>query len=254
MGFLVFLMVVAVAVVIIVVNVKKNKREKVEKEQKEKAEAELREKEKAEAELREKERKEKEEAQWQEDLRTGKIDFSKAETFYNAGTMLVEAEKYNDAIVQFTKAIEFNPRYEKAYNNRGIAYKKNGQVDKAIDDYKKALSFNNDDAETLYNLGLAYNDKKDFDNAGFYLKKSLSSPNNRLNSSATANAYVSLGVSQYNLGIAGQSFIGQSGVIPAVRSWINALNYDPNNSEAKRLIEMARQNYDIESTLRMYLR
>ena len=36
-----------------------------------------------------------------------------------------------------TKAIELNPNYVEAYNNRGVAYDKQGEFDRAIEDLTK---------------------------------------------------------------------------------------------------------------------
>jgi len=157
----------------------KRREEKEKKEAREKAERELREKEEEEErekaeilrkqqEKKEEERKKAEEEKWQEDIRTGKVDLNKAEVFFDKGIMLLDSEKYHEAIEQFTKAIEFNPRYSEAYCNRGIAFYTNGEIDKAIDDYYKARSFNNNDKngrKIQYNLGRAYMEKKSFNEA-----------------------------------------------------------------------------------------
>jgi len=42
----------------------------------------------------------------------------------------------NQAISDFNKAIEINPRLAEAYGVRGIAYKEIGQLDKACSDWK----------------------------------------------------------------------------------------------------------------------
>ena len=42
------------------------------------------------------------------------------------------------AIADFSEAIRLNPKYAKAYNNRGLAYKEKGQLDKANQDFAKA--------------------------------------------------------------------------------------------------------------------
>jgi len=62
-----------------------------------------------------------------------------SDKLYNQGTELLKKGQYDQAIANFDKAIEINPRYAEAYNNRGIAYTKKGQYDKAISDYNKAI-------------------------------------------------------------------------------------------------------------------
>ena len=46
---------------------------------------------------------------------------------------------YNQTILDYTKTIELNPRYGKAYYNRGNAYEHKGEYDLAISDFTKAL-------------------------------------------------------------------------------------------------------------------
>jgi tetratricopeptide (TPR) repeat protein len=47
---------------------------------------------------------------------------------------------YDQAIADYTKAIELKPDYAQAYTNRGLENEKLGQRDKAIADYHQALS------------------------------------------------------------------------------------------------------------------
>ena len=49
---------------------------------------------------------------------------------------------YNQAILDYNKAIKLNPRYANAYYNRAIAYKKLGQSKKAAGDYNNYLKIN----------------------------------------------------------------------------------------------------------------
>lgn len=65
----------------------------------------------------------------------------------------------------YTKAIELNPNYAEAYNNRGSAYDDKEDFDKAIEDYTKAIELDPNLAEAYYNRGNAYAHKGDFDKA-----------------------------------------------------------------------------------------
>jgi tetratricopeptide (TPR) repeat protein len=66
-------------------------------------------------------------------------------------------------IADFTKAIEINPHDADNYNNRGIAYRANIQIDRAIEDYSKAIEINPRDANAYYNRGAAYRAKNNID-------------------------------------------------------------------------------------------
>jgi tetratricopeptide (TPR) repeat protein len=47
---------------------------------------------------------------------------------------------YDQAIDDYTKAIEADPGHAQVYNNRGIACRFRKQYDKAISDYTKAMN------------------------------------------------------------------------------------------------------------------
>ena len=73
--------------------------------------------------------------------------------FYNnRGIAYGEKGQYDQAISDFSKAIEINAGYDKAYNNRGIVYRLKGQYDQAISDFNKAIEINPRDAQTYNNL------------------------------------------------------------------------------------------------------
>jgi tetratricopeptide (TPR) repeat protein len=56
----------------------------------------------------------------------------------------------------YNKAIEVNPKYAKAYYNRGLAYGKSGQHIIAISDLNKAIEVNPKFAEAYKDRGVAY--------------------------------------------------------------------------------------------------
>jgi len=65
-----------------------------------------------------------------------------AEAYYNRGVAYGESGKVEEAIADYTKAVELNPESAEAYYNRGIAYGKSGKVEEAIADYTKAIELN----------------------------------------------------------------------------------------------------------------
>ncbi len=75
-----------------------------------------------------------------------------AKFYNNRGAAYGEKGQYDQAISDFSKAIEIDARYNKAYNNRGIVYRLKGQYDRAILDFKKAIDINPLDAEAYNNL------------------------------------------------------------------------------------------------------
>ncbi|MBP8984479.1 MAG: tetratricopeptide repeat protein [Syntrophobacterales bacterium] len=79
-----------------------------------------------------------------------------ATEWFQRGTSLWESEKYDGAIEAFTKAIELNPKYAKAYRNRGITYASLGNYRQAIKELDKAIELDPKNALAYVSRGLTY--------------------------------------------------------------------------------------------------
>ncbi|MCD4710060.1 MAG: tetratricopeptide repeat protein [Bacteroidales bacterium] len=84
---------------------------------------------------------------------TAIVQAQSAKQYYKAGEDFAKANNIADAIVQYTKAIELDPDYEKAYTQRASAYSRNGEHKNAAEDYDRALVFEEKDAELYYFSG-----------------------------------------------------------------------------------------------------
>jgi len=62
-----------------------------------------------------------------------------ARDYFDRGQNYAEQGLHDQAIADYTKAIELDPRFALAYNNRGWAYHEKGLHDQAIADYTKAI-------------------------------------------------------------------------------------------------------------------
>ena len=80
----------------------------------------------------------------------------------NKGAELAKNGKYEEAILQFNKAIAIKPDYYKAYSNRGLAYLKLNKLDKAISDFDKSLDIKPDYAAAYNGRGITYAQKKEY--------------------------------------------------------------------------------------------
>jgi len=87
---------------------------------------------------------------------TASIQAQSAKQFFKAGEDFAKAENYTDAIAQFTKALELDPDYEKAYIERASAFSMSGDHKSAAKDYDRALVFEAKDAELFYLSGNEY--------------------------------------------------------------------------------------------------
>ncbi len=81
------------------------------------------------------------------------VQAQSAKQYYKAGDDFLKANNFKDAIVQYTKAIELDPDYEKAYIRRGTAYSRSGDHKNAAEDYDRALVFDAKDEELYYFSG-----------------------------------------------------------------------------------------------------
>jgi tetratricopeptide (TPR) repeat protein len=105
-----------------------------------------------------------------------------AADYYNEGIELGNQGKYEQSLEAFTKAVEKDPNYADAYNNRGFYAKMElGDYKGAIEDFNKAIELGPKAkaAYSLANRGYAYFMLKDFPNAMKDFKASQKiNPNN----------------------------------------------------------------------------
>ena len=83
----------------------------------------------------------------------------------NRGIACRDKGEIDRAIENFTKAIELNPDLAIAYSNRGVAYGEKGDIDRAIADFTEAIELQPDFADAYYNRGIAYHEKREYDRA-----------------------------------------------------------------------------------------
>jgi len=65
-------------------------------------------------------------------------------------------KKYDEAIADFSQAIQIESKSDLAYYNRGNVYSDIGQYEKAVEDYNHALEINPQYAKAYYKRGDAY--------------------------------------------------------------------------------------------------
>ena len=92
----------------------------------------------------------------------------------NRGVAYKANGEYDLALKDYDQAIQLNPNAASHYNNRGIIYRLKHDYDRAIADYDEAIWLKSDYVAAHYNRALAYVDKGDYGHAlsdlGFVLK------------------------------------------------------------------------------------
>ncbi len=89
-------------------------------------------------------------------LESDQPEMKKSSKWFNQGNGLVKAEKYEEAIENFDKAIEENPALSKAWNNKGVALVSLGRFENAITCFSEAIKIDQQYVIAWYNKGVAY--------------------------------------------------------------------------------------------------
>jgi len=114
--------------------------------------------------------------------------------YYNRGKEHEGREEFNDAITDYTSAIEIRPNFFESFRNRGVAYYRIGEYDKAIADETKAIDLKPDDATAHYDRGTVYLANQDYSKAIADFDKAIKQNPNFLEAYANrGNAYAEKG-------------------------------------------------------------
>jgi tetratricopeptide (TPR) repeat protein len=81
----------------------------------------------------------------------------------NSGIALTEANKPDEAIFLFRKALVIEPENPLLWTNLGIAQQKTGNYDDALNSFQRALCIDGDLAEAWVSMGLIYYEMELFD-------------------------------------------------------------------------------------------
>jgi tetratricopeptide (TPR) repeat protein len=136
--------------------------------------------------------------------------------FLFRGNAFLLAEKYEDAVADYTTAINLNPKFAEAYLNRSTVYSLQGDHVRAIADYTTALDLNPQDADAYNNQGNIYSLQGDHVRA--------------ITSFTTAINLDSENAVAYNN--RGNAYSAQRNYAEAIADYTTAINLKPKFSEA----------------------
>ena len=95
----------------------------------------------------------------------GFSDRSDHQILYDRGIVYYKKGCYDQAIENFSAALEIEPYYLLALSSRGDAYAKKGEYDRAVADWTAVLEIEPNDLYALYSRAETYYKKGDYDRA-----------------------------------------------------------------------------------------
>ena len=153
-------------------------------------------------------------------LAAAKTSPSSHQNHNNLGDMYGRHGDLDKAIEEFKKAIDLNPGYGDAFHNLANIYLQQRKIDLAIENYKKATEINPNLWQSYSNLSGIYFRQENYQEAEKYINLAIE-----------VNPNVSM--SYYNLAVIYHK-LGRENIKPILEK---ALNLDPENQQAKQLLD-----------------
>lgn len=114
--------------------------------------------------------------------------------YFTRGVSLLEQGNYPEAIQQFTKALEIDPRDATAYHQRGLAYVEEADYELAIADFNQAIKINPKNAETYCQRAVAFQLRGDLNHSITDCTQAIKlNPNSTLAFRTRSEAYAAKG-------------------------------------------------------------
>lgn len=89
------------------------------------------------------------------------------------GDQLFGQGKYEEAISEYSRYIEYNPDDIKSIYNRGRAYEELGEFEKSLADYERALKVDAKNINALMSIGKFHFRNENYGDAAFYFDKAI---------------------------------------------------------------------------------
>jgi tetratricopeptide (TPR) repeat protein len=101
-----------------------------------------------------------------------------SEKALESGAALAEKGQFADAMVEYGRAIELNPKNTDAYYNRALLYQKQGDTKAAFKDFDKIIAINPNYSEPYYGRGQIYDGQGEKSKAIAEYTKAIENNNN----------------------------------------------------------------------------
>jgi tetratricopeptide (TPR) repeat protein len=183
----------------------------------------------------------------------------KPRPYNNLGVALADMGHHREAVDQYRRALQIDPRYENAHTNLGRALATLGDVDAAISHFNTALNINPNNYVAHNNMGVVLALKGQLPDAIEHFSRALAinpeyvSASNNLGSALKNQGRLPEAIKHYraalkinphfapahnNLGIA---LADQGHLDEAIAHFTKALEIDPNHAAARQNLEEARK-------------
>ncbi len=119
-----------------------------------------------------------------------------SQAYNDLGVVYYQQNDLDKAFAQYTKAIQTEPVYVNAFLNRGLVSSKRGDVNAAVDDYTQVLKKIPHHYQAQFNMGVAYLKAKDYKSA----VQSFEKASKQAGGQRKAKALYNLGLAYLNSG------------------------------------------------------
>jgi tetratricopeptide (TPR) repeat protein len=141
----------------------------------------------------------------------------------NLGAVLHDQKKLDEAIAEYRKAIELDPKFAITHNNLGKALAAQGKFDEALAEHRKAIELDSKYADAYVNLGGGLRELKKLDEAIAEYRKAI-------------ELDPELSPAHYNLG----AVLSQQGKLDeAIAEYRKAIEFDAKNTWARSALGRA---------------
>lgn len=177
---------------------------------------------------------------------TSDLEAIQVVSYQNRGVANYEKGLYDEAIADYTKARELNPKYADVYGNRGSAYHAKKLYKEAIADYDEAIRLDDKDAAFYYNRAGTYADQKSYKKAISDYDTAIGLYEKAIQASSTKEVELEekCGEAYNNRGTV---FARQGLYKEALADFTKALEYNPKDANARKNFEKA-EKLEIEAT------
>ncbi len=104
-------------------------------------------------------------AEQKEEKQREKEELLTAQDYFRRGFRAISEGHTQEAVKEYSKAIELDPSFASAYHNRGILYNNLGEYPKSLKDYSKAIELNPTYVSAYYGRGNTYYDLREHQKA-----------------------------------------------------------------------------------------